>query len=54
MVILEGILCLIVMCGSIIILASITISLHQPKKSSTGTKDPYSFLFEVYDEHCIG
>ncbi|WP_157756133.1 hypothetical protein [Paenibacillus crassostreae] len=50
MIILVGIICLIFMCSSIIILASIAISLHSTKKSSVGKKDPYSFLFEVYDE----
>lgn len=54
MVILVGILCLLFMCISIIVLASIAISLHQIKKpleKNKKNKDPYSYLFEVYDEY---
>jgi hypothetical protein len=50
MVILMGIMCLIFLCSSILILSSLTISLHKKKKFLKKKKDPYSFLFEVYDE----
>jgi hypothetical protein len=50
MVILIGIMCIFILCSTIIILSSLAISLHQKKKSFKVNKDPYSYLFEVYDE----
>lgn len=48
--ILVGIICLIFLCSSIIFLSSLSISLHHKGKNSNKKKDPYSFLFDVYDE----
>jgi hypothetical protein len=50
MVILVGIMGLVFLCSSIIILSSLTISLQQKKKILKKNKDPYSFLFDIYDE----
>lgn len=55
MVALVGIMCLVLLCGSILIIASFPISLYQKKrhiKKNVGEKaiDYYRYLFDVYDE----
>ncbi|MGF7046769.1 hypothetical protein J2T13_001267 [Paenibacillus sp. DS2015] len=50
MVVLVGIMCYVLLCSSIIILSAIAISLYQQEESPQKKKDPYSYLFEVYDE----
>jgi hypothetical protein len=53
MVILTGIICLIFLCGSILILSSFPISLHEKKgiiKSRADKNDVYNYLFDVYGD----
>ncbi|MCM3719921.1 hypothetical protein [Fictibacillus phosphorivorans] len=51
MVILTGIMSLIFLCGTIIILSSFPIALHESKgfiRKKSDRKDPFSYLFDVY------
>ncbi|MBD8071410.1 hypothetical protein [Bacillus sp. PS06] len=53
MVVLIGLVCIILLCGSVLILASFPIAQYQkdhPVKNTTTkkTKDYYSLLFDVY------
>ncbi|MFD1359839.1 hypothetical protein ACFQ4X_18280 [Fictibacillus halophilus] len=52
MVILSGIICLIFLCGSILILSLLPISLHEKSAFFIGKKsereDAFSYLFDVY------
>jgi hypothetical protein len=51
MVILTGIMCLIFLCGSILVLASFPISLHEKSgfiRKQKDRKDAFSYLFDVY------
>lgn len=50
MVTLVGILCLIFICSSILILTPLATSSYQKRSYMEGTKDNYSYLFDVYDE----
>lgn len=45
-----GILSLIYMCACILILASFAISLHERKPETDNKNDPFSYLFEIYNE----
>lgn len=51
MVVVLGILSLIFMCTCILILASFAISPHEKKSEPDNKKDPFSYLFEVYNEN---
>lgn len=48
MVILFGVLCLILLCTSIIILASFAISLYEKKNHKVKKNEPYSYLFDIF------
>ncbi|MGG4130127.1 hypothetical protein ABEW19_17815 [Paenibacillus illinoisensis] len=50
MVIVLGLLSLISMCACILILASLAISLHERKQETDNKNEPFSYLFEVYNE----
>nr|WP_245592222.1 hypothetical protein [Ectobacillus panaciterrae] len=45
-----GMLYLIILCIIITLFSSLTISLYEKKKCTKKKKDPYSFLFDVYDK----
>jgi hypothetical protein len=51
MVILAGIMCLIFLCGSILVLSSFPISLHEKSgftRKRRDREDAFSYLFDVY------
>lgn len=51
MVIVGGIICLMFLCGSILILSSFPISLHEKSdfiRKKPEQKDAFSYLFDVY------
>jgi hypothetical protein len=55
MLVIIGIVCLILLCGSVLIVASFPISLYQKNnllknKTNKKIKDYYSLLFDVYGE----
>jgi hypothetical protein len=51
MVILAGIMCLIFLCGSVVILSFFSISLHEKSgfiRKKSEREDAFSYLFDVY------
>ncbi|MCM3733127.1 hypothetical protein M3196_15850 [Fictibacillus nanhaiensis] len=51
MVILAGIMCLIFLCGSIVVLSSFPVKLHEKSgfvRKKSEKKDAFSYLFDVY------